>query len=143
MAKRKLFDRERSPADRPGLHDPIRGRARPKLDPFAYGPLSEIVDRFRDRLLEEAGRIAGARNVDANHLERAYERLFPSSIPTDWAVFNRRRVYLIQKELAEGISTVEAAELETLQVEADRRMREIAPRPLEALWDLQRDMSDR
>jgi hypothetical protein len=104
--------------------------------------LSELVERFRSLLLEEARRIAGSRKIDGNDLGRAYERLTVSRSPGDWPVLNRRRVFLIQKQLAGDISPGESAELERLQAEADRHMSEVAPRPLEALWDLKRNLID-
>lgn len=140
MGKQKSFDRKRSRADRGARRDPTPGGAWPRLDPFALGPLGLMIEQFRARLLEEAGRIAGKRNVDANHLERAYQRLLSPLPPTDWVVLNRRRVYLIQKELTGRISAAEATELEALQAQADRHMAETTPRPLEALWDLERKL---
>jgi hypothetical protein len=140
MGKQKSFDRKRSRADRDARRDPTPGGAWPRLDSIAHGPLSDVIERFRTRLIEEAGRIAGTQTVDANHLEQAYERLLASPTPADWAVLNRRRVYLIQKELTGRISAAEATELEALQAQADRHMAETAPRPLEALWDLERKL---
>ena len=99
-----------------------------------------MIERFRTRLIEEAGRIAGTQIVGANHLEQAFERLLASPTPAGWAVLNRRRVYLIQKELTEQISVAEATELEALQAQADRHMAETAPRPLEFLWDLEQKL---
>jgi hypothetical protein len=116
--------------------------ASPDLDLFAQGPLSELIDRFRSLLLEEASRIAGNRKIDGNDLGRAYEGLILISSPGNWPVLNRRRIFLIQKQVAGDISAGELTELERLQVEADRHMSEVAPRPLEALWELKRKLID-
>jgi hypothetical protein len=143
MTKRSLSKRNRLPAERAAIDQPVPARADPRLDAFAHGPLSEIIDRFRTRLIDEADRIAGGKNVDANDLESAYQRLLASSISADWAVFNRRRIYLIRQESAGRLSAAETAELESLQAEADRHMTAMSPRPLEALWDIERELSNR
>ena len=114
----------------------------PDLDLFAHGPLSELVERFRSRLLEEAARIAENRKINGNDLERAYESLLVSRSSGDWLVLNRRRVFLIQKQVAGDILPSESAELERLQVIADRHLSKVAARPLEALWDLKRKLMD-
>jgi hypothetical protein len=114
----------------------------PDLDLFAQGPLADIVERFRARLLEEAGRTASDRKINGNDLEQAYERLLVSRSSGDWSVLNRRRVFLIQKQVAGDILPSEVAELEGLQVTADRHLSEVVPRPLEALWDLKRKLVD-
>ncbi len=111
------------------------------LDLFAQGPLSDMLERFRFRLLEEAAKIAANRKIDAVDLERAYERLLCPSGSEDWQVLNRRRVYLIQKQVTGGILPEELVELAGLQGKADRRMSEVAPRPLEMLWDLKRKLT--
>ena len=48
----------------------------------------------------------------------AYERLTVKDSPGDWPVLNRRRVFLIQKQLAGDISAGELAESGGFQVEA-------------------------
>jgi hypothetical protein len=111
------------------------------IDAFAHGPLSIMLEEFRSRLLEEAANIAGERCIDANDLERAYERLLRPSDSGDWPVQNRRRVYLIQKQLTGDILPDELTELGGLQEKADCRMSEVAPRPLEMLWDLKRKLT--
>jgi hypothetical protein len=131
------------PADPDAIDRPACAKAAPKLDAFAHGPLSDMIDRFRTRLIDEASRISGGKNVDANHLELAFQRLLASPISADWSILNRRRVFLIQKELAGGLSAAEVAELDSLQAEADRHMTAIAPRPLEMLWDIERELSNR
>ena len=126
----------KSQADSPGSAPSEDWTADPRLDLFAQGPLRELVLRFRDRLIETACRIAGDLPANANHLQQAYEALLSKDSNADWPVRNRRRVYLIHKEASGDISSSELAELEQLQAEADRHMREVAPRPLEAPWDL-------
>jgi histone H3/H4 len=114
------------------------------IDAFAHGPLSIMLEEFRSRLLEEAANIAGIagkRCIEANDLEQAYERLLRPSGSGDWPVQNRRRVYLIQKLLAGDIRPEEVMELGALQEKADCRMSEVAPRPLEMLWDLKRKLT--
>ncbi|MBC8872645.1 MAG: hypothetical protein H8E44_24695 [Planctomycetes bacterium] len=125
-------EHERS-ADQPGDVD---------LDLFAQGPLSSIVERFRSRLLGEAAKIAGERKIDANDLEQAYERLLRPVSAGDWPILNRRRVYLIKKQISGDVSPEELVELEHLQAQADGHMSEVAPRPLEMLWDLKRKLTD-
>jgi hypothetical protein len=135
MARQSPNVRTPEPAD-PGVAAEER-----RLDVFLHGPLGEIIERFRERLLDEAQRIAGNQAVDASHLERAYHRLLPPpQLPSDWPVVNRRRVYLIQKQVAGDILPAESAELERLQAEADRHLSDVAPRPLEALWELEREL---
>lgn len=141
MGRQKSFDQKRSRVDRDARSDPAPSGVSPRLDPIAHGPLGDMIERFRTQLIEEAGKIAGTHTVDASHLEQAYERLLASPVPANWVVLNRRRVYLIQKELTESISAAEATELEALQAQADRHMAETAPRPLEALWNLERKLT--
>ncbi len=119
----------------------------PNLDRFAAGPLTEIIYQFRDRLLQEAKIIAGEQGksvVDANHLEQAYGQLLSIPTPKMWDMLNRYRVYLIQKELTEGLTAAETVDLEMLQTEADRCIKAAAPRPLKELRDLkQKLMADK
>jgi hypothetical protein len=143
MTLRNRPGKDRSPPKRDAIEAPTGVRSGPRLDSFAHGPLNEIVDRFRTRLIEEAARIAGGGDVDANHLELACQRLLASSPSADWNTLNRRRVYLIRLELTTGLSAAEAAELESLQAEADRHMAAVSPRPLELLWDMKRELSSR
>ena len=114
---------------------------RPKIESEALNPLTEILRRFRLRLIDEAGRIVGNREINALDLERAYERLLVPPDAEDWSVLIRRRVFLIQKQVAGDISPDELTELEELQAKADRHMSEVAPRPLEELWDLKRKLT--
>ena len=134
MAKRKLKVRK-PPSARDDTADPGGALG---LDVLAHGPLREMIERFRSRLLQEAAATAANRSIDANDLERAYERLLCPAGSGDWEVSNRRRVYLIQKQLAGDILPEEVDELRGLQEKADRRMSEVAPRPLEMLWELKR-----
>ncbi len=142
MAKRKNRVRGRQRAN-VGTGVPIsKWTSGLKLDLFAVNVLDDIVDRFLDcflpRLFQEAQSIAGKQIVDANHLEQAAQQLLPSLVSDDWPVLNRRRVYLIRKEVAGEITDSESAELAVLQGQADGRMSNVAPRPLESLWDLKR-----
>lgn len=129
--------RRESQADSPGSGASGDRPADPRLDLFAQGPLRELVFRFRERLIETASRIAGDVPANANHLQQAYEALLSKDSNADWSVRNRRRVYLIHKEASGEISL---AELEQLQADADRHMKEVAPRPLEALWNLREEL---
>ena len=136
MAKRKL--KVRKP---PSARDDTAHRGGDlELDVFAHGPLRNMIERFRSRLLEEATKTAVNRSIDANDLERAYARLLCPAGSGDWEVSNRRRVYLIQKQLAGDILPEEVDELRALQANADQRMSEVAPRPLEMLWELKRKL---
>lgn len=144
MAKQKPDPRNREPANSRASRKNAgwqESTGHPHLDLFARGPLLEILDRFRLRLIEEAGKIANHRKINALDLERAYLRLLSSDNSDDWSVLNRRRVFLIQKQVAGDISRDESAELEELQANADRHMSEVAPRPLEELWDLKRKLT--
>ncbi len=64
----------------------------PQLDLFAHGPLIDIMERFRERLLLEGRRLAGDGPVDANHLEQAYHALLSQGRGADWSIANRRRL---------------------------------------------------
>lgn len=111
----------------------------PKIDTFARGVESNLREQFRDRLFLEAQLIAeeqGEHVIGANHLEQAYEQLLSIPTPKMWDMLNRYRVYLIQKELAEGLTEAETVDLEMLQTEADRYMKAVHPRPLKELQDL-------
>ena len=46
-----------------------------ELDPLARGPLKDILDRFRERLLLEAASVAPGRPIEADALERAFHAL--------------------------------------------------------------------
>jgi hypothetical protein len=92
MAKRKLKVRKPPSSRDDAAH---RGGDR-ELDVFAHGPLHDMIERFRSRLLKEAAKTAVNRSIDANDLERAYERLLCPPGSGDWEVLNRRRVYLIR-----------------------------------------------
>ena len=81
---------------------------------------------------EAVGQVLMEERPGATNLERGSR---------DWPIFNRRRVFLIEKRVAGDISPRELVELERLQAEADRHMSETAPRPLEALWDLKRQLT--
>jgi hypothetical protein len=142
MALRNRPRKDRLSAER-AIEEPAGSEAGPRLDAFAHGPLSEIMNRFRTRLIEEAARMAGAEDVNANHLEMACQRLLASSPSADWNTLNRRRVYLIRLESTAGLSAAEAGELESLQAEADRHMAAVSPRPLESLWDMKRELESR
>jgi len=136
MAKRKLKVRK-SPSARDDTADPGGALG---LDVLAHGPLREMIERFRSRLLQEAATTALNRSINANDLERAYERLLCPAGSGDWEGSNRRRVYLIQKQSAGDILPEEVDELRALQASADQRMSEVAPRPLEMLWELKRKL---
>jgi len=112
-----------------------------RLDLFSPGPLQELLGRFRERLIETAYTIAGRSPANANHLEQAYDVLL--SQDPHWSAKNRRRVYLIRKKVSAEISPSELDELNQLQVEADRHMSKVAPRPLEALWELEKELLGR
>ena len=136
MAKRKLKVRKSPSVPDETTHEGVHS----DLDVFAHGSLREILQRFRSSLLQEAAKTAVDRRIDANDLERAYQRLLRPIGPGKWQVLNRRRIYLIQKQLADDISPEEVDELRDLQDCADRRMSDVAPRPLEMLWDLKRQL---
>lgn len=113
----------------------------PRLDVFAHGALLDIMERFRERLIEEASRLARDNLIDGNDLEQAFEVLFATGSQTEWSVANRRRLYLIRRHVSGAISPAESAELAELQARADRHMQQVAPRPLEALWKLESELN--
>jgi hypothetical protein len=146
MAKQKPDSRRDKQADQKASRKPSKQKETSSdfnLDLFARGPLREIVERFRTRLLEEAGKIAANRKINANDLELAYQRILSTENSEDWSVANRRRIFLIHKQVAGEISTGELLELESLQAMADRHMSMVAPRPLEALWELKRKLESK
>jgi len=115
----------------------------PRLDLFAHGPLLEIIDQFREHLLEKASGIAGDLPIDANHLEEAYKALLPDDSNVNWPAINRRRVDLIRKKVRGDISASEQNLLHALQAAADRYLAEVAPRPLDELRRLEEELQQR
>ena len=130
--------RNESQADSPEGLSAEDSTADYRLGLFTQGPLKELMERFREHLVETAYNIAGREPEDPPHLEQAYDLLL--SQDPNWSVKNRRRVYLIGRQASGKISPSELDELKELQVEADRHMSKVAPRPLERLWDLKEEL---
>jgi hypothetical protein len=129
-------------------HQKSRGRKDvPPPVSFTHKALLEIIDDFKNcKLLPEAQFIAegqGLNEPDAKHLSQAYEQLLSIPSPRMWAILNRYRVHLIKKDLTEGLSPADMADLEILQTEADRYLKTFTPRPLKELRSLKQEFTIR
>ena len=105
----------------------------PPLAGDAEERLSEVLDQVRLRLLKAALVLSGDVPISREFLDEAHQSLVPSGPDADWAVLNRRRIRLIQREISGALSESERGELEQLQAYADQYVAATAPRPLEAL----------
>lgn len=75
--------------------------------------------------------------------QREAQNAGDSTIPDPWEAQNTQRMALIRKNLAKTISTKESEELEGLQRDADARIRQLAPLPLDELKAFAEELKQR
>jgi hypothetical protein len=90
-------------------------------------------ERERPTLLENVEELSSCLD-DAENTPQRIEDAGPTPLSdAEWRVCNDRRIALIGKQFSLGLTPAEAAELQDLQAEADRRLHESAPLPFEHL----------
>jgi len=86
-------------------------------------------------VLETAGKTVG-RVSEFNHSENQVE-----SAPDGWSEdMNRRRVFLIQRKYSSGLTPLEQEELAKLKSALRAYIDRVAPRPLDALREMHREL---
>jgi hypothetical protein len=83
----------------------------------------------------QRGGVVQRNGESEDHGGTAGAALGPSA--EDWAIKNRRRIFLIAQKFSQGLSPDEERELGALQTEADRYLDEVAPLPFDHLQRLE------
>jgi hypothetical protein len=130
---------------RNGAPSPLQDRSAGSRTVPAHAEQQDALQRLSDamftmaQITESAGLVLGAAAVSHTYGQRSAS--IADSEDRQWEVRNRRRLHLIDKELAGTLVEVERQELAELQASMAAELNAVAPLPFERLDELERQLN--